>query len=43
MLRDTCPDLGAADDLWRVRLAAGEQTMTLDELDSAFEAGRIDT
>ncbi|HSO33447.1 MAG TPA: hypothetical protein VLT33_13025, partial [Labilithrix sp.] len=43
MLRDTCPDLGAADDLWRVRLATGEQTMTLDELDSAFEAGRIDT
>src|SRR5690349_2948182 len=23
MLRDTCPDLGAADDLWRVMLPSG--------------------
>lgn len=42
MLRDTCPELGSSDDEWRVRFATGELTMTLDELDVAFEAGRID-
>jgi hypothetical protein len=42
MLRDTCPDFGAPNDLWRVRLATGEQPMSLDDLDLAFEAGRID-
>ena len=42
MLRDTCPEFGDADDQWRVRFATGELTMTLDELDVAFEAGRID-
>ena len=42
MLRDTCPDLGTSDHPWRVRFATGELTMTLDELDVAFEAGRID-
>jgi len=42
MLRDTCPDLSTSDHPWRVRFATGELTMTLDELDVAFEAGRID-
>jgi len=42
MLRDTCPELGSSDDEWRVRFATGELTMSLDELDVAFEAGRID-
>jgi hypothetical protein len=42
MLRDTCPDLAASNELWRVKLASGEQPMTLEEIDAAFETGRID-
>lgn len=41
MLRDTRSDLGASNELWRVRLASGEQSGTLDQLDAAFEAGHI--
>ena len=42
MLRETCPDLSASDDVWRVKLPSGEVVMTLDQLDVAFDAGRID-
>lgn len=42
MLRETCPDLGASGDVWRVKLLSGEVVMTLDQLDVAFDAGRID-
>ena len=43
MLRDTCPELASSDELWKVRLPSGDRTMTLDELDAAFEAGHLDT
>jgi hypothetical protein len=29
-------------DVWHVRLASGQQTMTLDELDAAYQSGAID-
>ncbi|MDB4943954.1 MAG: hypothetical protein JWP97_3488 [Labilithrix sp.] len=41
MLRDTCPDLGDSQDLWRVWLAGGERTMSLEMLDALFEDGVI--
>ena len=42
MVRNSRPDLGASNELWRVMLASGEHAMTLDALDAAFEDGRID-
>ncbi len=37
------PTTSAHDDLWRVQLATGEvRAMTLDALDEAFQAGKID-
>lgn len=41
MLRDTRPDLGESQDLWRVWLAGGERTMSLEMLDALFEDGVI--
>lgn len=43
-MRDTCPDVGASSssELWRVLASSGEQVMTLEELDKAFDAGQID-
>lgn len=32
----------AMEETWRVILASGEARMTLDELDAAFDAGRVD-
>src|SRR5438067_823024 len=36
------PMADTSKDLWRVLLVSGETTMTLDALDEAFNAGRID-
>jgi hypothetical protein len=42
MLRNSCSDLAGDGGLWLVRLATGDRTMTLDELDAAFAADVLD-